>query len=470
MLSLETVDYQHIYRRKIKQSQEGFHWTTKYGFQYGLPTAAIVPSTPKPDLSPTYDVIIIGAGFAGLTAARDLSFRGKKTLLIEARDRIGGRCWTVPTGPDTQVEMGGTWVHWQQPHVFSELQQYGMDEFEETVAGGEDCEVVFFDVDGQGGRSVIPFPFNLEASVKQNAEYLDVDKLSIEDRVAQLDGLTQEEKAMLKAHLASFYGVPLEKTSFMEVLRVHALCNFDPGMMEPATMKYKLAEGTTAFALAILEEYKGDRIFGSPVSSIKQSDGEFPVSVTLKNGDRYSSEAVISTVPINVISSIVFDPPLSALRQEAFSSGVTPARTDKLLVYTPTKLNNGLNIACEGDMPYASSFTDGIHGNHTLLTLLAHPDISLDRSDENIRLVETLRPAGVTVDSAYGHLWSDDPYAGGVMPVRGPGFLEKYHEEIRKPHGRVYFCGSDFADGWRGFISGAFEDAYRVTREVLKAC
>lgn len=88
-------------------------------------------------------------------------------------------------------------------------------------------------------------------------------------------------------------------------------------------------------------------------------------------------------------------------------------------------------------MPYTSGFADGKHGNHTLLTLLAHPGNSLDRSEENIRLVETLRPTGIQVDSACGHLWSEDPYAGGVMPVRGPGFLQKYHDAVRRPHGQV---------------------------------
>ncbi|GAB1198053.1 hypothetical protein APSETT444_007360 [Aspergillus pseudonomiae] len=483
----------------MQRSQEGFAWTAKDGFQYGLTTTAMVPSTPKSDLSSSYDVIVIGAGFAGLTAARDLAFKGKKVLIIEARDRIGGRCWTAHTGKDSKVEIGGTWVHWQQPHVFSELQRYGLDDFEETMAFPENCEstakesrsqpaivsdpaegrvmmeqleglmLKFFDVDGQGGRSIIPFPFSTASSVKQNPDYLELDKLSVSDRVAQLEGCTQEQQSMLSTHAASFYGIAPEKASFTEVLHTHALCNFDPAMIETATMKYKLAKGTTAFALAILEDYKGDRIFNSPVTSITQGDGDFPVTVTLRNGEQYLSKTVISTVPINVISSIVFDPPLSALRTEALSIGVTPARTDKLLVCTSTELKNGFNVSCEGgDMPYASGFTDGSHGDHTLLTLLVHPDNSLDRSDENIRLVESLRPAGIQVETAYGHLWSDDPYAGGVMPVRGPGFLQKYNDEIRKPHGNVYFCGSDFADGWRGFISGAFEDAYRVTREILR--
>ncbi|RDW93689.1 flavin monoamine oxidase family protein [Aspergillus mulundensis] len=467
----------------MAKSQEGFAWSAEDGFQYGLSTAAVMPSTPKDDLSPSYDAIVIGAGFAGLTAARDLESRGKRVLLVEARDRIGGRCWTAQTNKTSEVEIGGAWVHWQQPHVFSELQRYGLDDFKETVAFPENCECAekpwrnepvvvhspvegaammeqmealmakFFDVDGEGGRSVIPFPFNMASSIRHNPAYLHIDQLSLSDRVDQIEGLDEEQRAMLRAHVASFNGTAPEICSFGEALHTHALCNYDPAMSETATMRYKIAAGTTGFALVILNDFKGHRILNSPVQAIAQAEGEdHPVTVTLKSGEQYRSKAVISTIP------------------EAFSQGSTPATTDKLLVYTSTEFKNGFNISCEGgDMPYASGFIDGMAGGESLLTLLVHPGQQFNTCVDNLRLIASLRPDGIQVNSVYAHLWSADPYAGGVMPVRKPGFLNKYHSEIRKPHGRVYFCGSDFADGWRGFISGAFEDAYRVTREIL-AC
>lgn len=98
---------------------------------------------------------------------------------------------------------------------------------------------------------------------------------------------------------------------------------------------------------------------------------------------------------------------------------------------------------------------------------LCQPDIDLDSDDGNLRLVESLHPRGLRLASARAHLWSTDPFAGGVMPIRQASFVGKYHEEVRRAHGRVFFCGSDFADGWRGFISGAFESSYGVTREIL---
>ncbi len=71
------------------------------------------------------DVVVIGAGFAGVTAARDLSLAGRSVVLLEARDRVGGRTYTGEAF-GRRVEFGGTYVHWTQPHVWRELQRHGI--------------------------------------------------------------------------------------------------------------------------------------------------------------------------------------------------------------------------------------------------------------------------------------------------------------------------------------------------------
>uniref|UniRef100_L2GIL9 Amine oxidase n=1 Tax=Colletotrichum fructicola (strain Nara gc5) TaxID=1213859 RepID=L2GIL9_COLFN len=446
---------------EMSRSRDGFVWTPQSGFSYGLRTPAVVSSTPHGELSDKYDVIVIGAGFAGLSAARDLAFAGKSVLLVEARDRIGGRTWTAHSERGESYEMGGTWIHWQQPHVFAEVQRYGLDDFIETNAVPEGCTIYskanatdpvisrssqeanktlakiemlmarLLDVDGKGGRTVIPFPFDTRSSMRNNTLYSQIDELSIKDRVAQMTDLSQEERIMIEAHASSFFGIPSNDAAFSAVLYTYALCSFDPKTTEDAIMRYKLSKGTTSLALAILNDFKGHRIFSSLVKSISQTDEPYGVSVTLESGKEFNSKAIITTIPMTILSRTEFNPPLSLLRQ-------------------------------------AAAFADGTRNGEPLLTFLTHPGHKLDSDEEKLRLIETLHPQGLTLTSARAHLWSEDPLAGGIMPVRKAGFLRKYYEEAHRPHGRVYFCGSDFADGWRGFISGAFESSYRVTREVLQ--
>ena len=81
-----------------------------------------------------HDVVIVGGGFAGVTAARECALRGRKTMVLEGRDRLGGRTWSADWA-GTRIELGGAWVHWHQPHTFSELTRAGL-----PVQYGRDAE------------------------------------------------------------------------------------------------------------------------------------------------------------------------------------------------------------------------------------------------------------------------------------------------------------------------------------------
>src|SRR5690625_7307518 len=73
-----------------------------------------------------YDVIIVGAGFAGVTAARNLSQKGYRTIVLEGRDRMGGRTW-YDHRLGENLEMGGTFIHWFQPNVWHETMRYNLE-------------------------------------------------------------------------------------------------------------------------------------------------------------------------------------------------------------------------------------------------------------------------------------------------------------------------------------------------------
>src|SRR6202035_2486164 len=74
----------------------------------------------------THDVIVVGAGMAGLTAARALAEAGLKVLVVEAQDRIGGRIWTRHVG-DEAIELGAEFVHGRPPELWALIEEAGLE-------------------------------------------------------------------------------------------------------------------------------------------------------------------------------------------------------------------------------------------------------------------------------------------------------------------------------------------------------
>lgn len=106
---------------------------------------------PSADRTPTEttDVVIIGAGLAGLTAARDILASGLSCIILEARDRVGGKTWSLPL-PDGKgtVDLGAAWINdVNQTRVFALAKQYNAEFIEQNTIG--DCAIQ----DTEGGIS-----------------------------------------------------------------------------------------------------------------------------------------------------------------------------------------------------------------------------------------------------------------------------------------------------------------------------
>jgi len=135
-------------------------------------------------------VIIVGAGLAGLIVSRELIRCGRSVLIIEAKDRMGDRTFTAEAD-NQQYEIGGTWIHWSQPHTSTEMTRYGFSLIESEGAVLDHISVLldngcrlktvpvtdfypelfeimtkFSDIDGVQGRIIFPLPHALLAALK----------------------------------------------------------------------------------------------------------------------------------------------------------------------------------------------------------------------------------------------------------------------------------------------------------------
>lgn len=301
-------------------SQEGYLWTPQ-GAHVGLPTASVVSSSAS--TRDSYDAIIIGSGFAGLIAARDLCQHARaNVLLIEARDRIGGRTWTADVDGE-QLEMGGTWVHWNQPHLYSELHRYNLHRNLKTSSGtagaqvqyykaagspiqnlsvkeaAEMCERVaseFFQIDGLDSRTLMPYPHD---PFREPAPWRKFDHLSIRDRLDQLEDIPQIEKDIFETMTSSFGSAPAEETAFCEALRWYALGGHNMSQVFELAGVYKLDNGgMTSLAKSILADFSGDVLMSSPITEVSQ-DANGAI-VKTKQGRKFQAKVVITTIPLYV--------------------------------------------------------------------------------------------------------------------------------------------------------------------------
>jgi monoamine oxidase len=465
----------------------------------GLETPAVTPTTFVAGAGTKYDVIVVGAGFAGLCCARDLSRSGKKVLLLEARDRIGGRTYTSPRH-GMSIEMGGTWVHWSQPHVFHELHQYGLQgDLKRTIGtatpatnGPSHIYVLhkgklmmleygeyerrfdaalrkFVNVDGEGGRLALEYPHDYTRNRKETAE---LERRSCADRMEELKGeLDELDVELISAFLGTIGCCALEKLSLFDALRWWALPGYDTGALFEATCTWKLKSGTTKLAQCILGEFRGDTLFSSPVANIDQtSDG---VAVTTTNGHKISASQVVCTVPLNVLHSISFNPPLSKEKVAASKEGQVN-RGVKVHLYTPTVTptfstnsappNSVLFGFSESNVPNGGSFSVFFCQEEQLDT--SSPQ-SLVKSFKSEVEGGKLLPGKVEVGEIMCHDWVRDQFARGLWCAYAPGFWGKYFDALQKREGRVWFASADWADGNRGFIDGAIEQGCRIARALV---
>ncbi len=496
----------------MSRSREGYLWTPSEATE-GLETDSVQSSSPN--IKDHYDVIVIGAGFAGLIAARDLSRKyNLNVLLIEARDRIGGRTWTAKAlGED--LEMGGTWVHWAQPHLYAELHRYGLHRNLKASAGTSapaiqsftpalgvveevsipDCGSTLervaarvFSIDGLDSRALMPYPHD---PLREPALWKKYDHLTIKDRLNALHDIPQRDKDLFESNTNTFGSAPGKDIGFVEGLRWYALGGHTfAGVMEMAGI-YKIGNGgMTAFARAILEEYTGDRLFNTVVSAIRNTSRG--IEVTSAHGQTFRAKALISTVPLwvsiilfiisalmglsrNCLGDIKFDPPLSPLRQEAAANGhinkgakihFKLGQTLPGWFWTGDGYGNSSFLFAfsdhNGTKPSGPSGTWCIgFGYNGKLTDKKDSRHILEQFKKNIK-------SDADIEGYATHDWMNDPYAKGVWACWGPNSASKYLQELQHHHGRIVFASADWADGWRGFVDGAIEQGQTAVRETLK--
>ncbi|CAG8000440.1 unnamed protein product [Penicillium olsonii] len=482
------------------KTQDGFTWTRATGVRLGNLQCRGVMQPPEKRDAPAghiYDAIVIGAGYTGLMAAREMTDRRLSVLMLEARDRVGGRTYTVESD-GILYEMGGTWVTHHMAYLFTEMIRYEMDrdllithhrEYENdyytlNVPGANPRKItheeggqiasrawnIFVNVDGANCRRICPLPHAALDNVLVDRKTVEsYDKMSCQDRFEEIKHLlTNEESGVLVALLLHISGGSMENTSLWDMIRSHALMSYSTDNFGPIWTTYKLREGQSELARRMFQDSVNHGLhyaFKTPIQSIHNHEGFSEVKAT--SGLSFRARRVVCTIPLNVLRTIQFNPPLSAERQEALNIGH---------VNFMTKIHAevaGTGLASWNGMRYPNNlmfgYGDGIttNGNAHIVGFGKNEGTNFipERDpEEAVNAFQKLHP--MEVKKMIFHNWATDPYSRGGPAWWSPEYMSKYQDVLQSRHGNVLFASADWAHGWRAAIDGALEQGALAAREI----
>jgi monoamine oxidase len=432
------------------------------------------PSTASGD----YDVIIIGGGFCGVTTARECRHAGYRVLLLEARNRLGGRTFTANFN-GRPVDMGGTWVHWSQPHVWSEIRRSGLMLRETSGAVADKLvvhtsknDIVTLSNEKVGAeverttaaymgnsREILPLPHDPFGS----DEYMKVDGISSRERLASLKGIGSLYRDILDGNFAGSGHNYTDKFAWIEMVRWYALSGHNFTDMNDMSARFHFKDGTVALLNALLAEGKPEVRLGAPVRKVIQ--GETLITVVTNSGEEMRAKAVVSTIPLNVLKDIDWQPALLETKLQASRE-------------THSGFGTKLHALIEGDhgdfvgvapSHFALNWlgTEGIEDGHTHVIGFGPDPALLDVNDtQAVEKAARLFIPDAKVIRTFGYQWTLDPYSKGTWCTLRPGMWSKYLRDLQQPRGRLIFASADWANGFRGFIDGAIEQGLEAGRRV----
>ena len=417
------------------------------------------------------DVIVIGGGFAGVTAAREAALRGRSVLLLEARDRLGGRTWTADWH-GAPLEYGGAWVHWHQPHTWSELTRAGL-----AASVSDHAQLAGWYVGGErrsgsleqrdsiarsgwdrfvdGVREALPAPHDPTRAIGALARF---DRQTIAERLHELE-LSDEERAVLTAELESLAHAPLDQAGAVSVLRWHALSGYSLELTQFTGGRVTIVGGTRALLDAIASAAPIERRLGAPVAAITQRGGR--VEVETRAGDTFTARAAVVAVPLNALGAIEFTPVLAEDKQRAIALGQA---SRGIKIFIRARGEPLLQNSIRPGHPFGYLDTDWVNGDGS--QQLIGFGIDAERCDTGDlpavqRELEAILP-GYEVLDATAHDWLADELSRGTWAIHRRGWYEHHHAAMQRIDGRVVLAGSDIANGWAGFIDGAIESGLRA--------
>lgn len=445
------------------------------------------------------DVCVVGAGYAGLTAARRLTQGGRSVIVVEARDRVGGRVWTRRSTNGAALDMGGTFVGAEQDRIYALAKEMGVSTYP-THAKGDSILA--------GGGKLRRYPSNKTPRINPLA------LLSAGQAIARLDHMakqvpvdapwdapkaaawdartarswvsanvpTRTARDLLDATLRALFCSDLSEVSLLDVLFL--IRSGGAGLerfmsIEGGYQQDQIDGGAQSIAVRMAADLGDSLVLDNPVHSITQRNDVVEVgcrSVTVVARD------VVVSVPPALASRLHFDPPLPA--DHALLLHQLPAGTEvkAVAVYDDAFWRedglSGASVSMD-DQFEVTLDTSPPTGQPGVMALYsagpkARRVATLSPEDRRALVVSILRSrfgpkASSPVEVAEENWAAQEWTRGCSMAHFGPGVLTQFGRLLREPVGRIHWAGTETAGKSHGAIDGAVRSGERVASQLLHA-
>ena len=443
------------------------------------------------------DVVIVGAGLAGLTAARRIAGADRSVVVVEARDRVGGRTLNQEIGQGHVVEMGGQWIGPTQDRVYALASELGIRTFPSFDEGDE---LAF--IEGKRYRYSGEMPRMNPLALADFAQaVLRLDRLSravpLEapweaPRAAEWDSLTFETwlrrtaktsraRSMLRTYFGGILAAEPASYSLLHALfYVRSATDFETmASISGGAQQDRIEGGSQLLAIRLAEQLGAMVELQAPVRRIARDRSSVVVTT-----DRLTVRAqrAIVAIPPALASRLVYEPPLPGYRDQLTQRVPQGSIIKAEVVYTePFWREQTLKgFAFATDSPVIASFDNSppggspgvlaafAKGDHARRLSRLHP---AERRREVVGSLVRFFGERAGSPEAYHELdWSAEEWTrgcyGGHFP---PGVWTQYGPALRQPVGRIHWAGTETSAVWNGYMDGAVRSGERAASEVLAA-
>lgn len=432
------------------------------------------------------DVAVVGAGLAGLSAARAVTAAGFECVVLEARERVGGRTWSEIQPDGTTIDLGGQWIGPTQHRMMELVQELGIEVFPtydtgetQRSLGGKDAAFgkiadMFSDLDAMA--AMLPQEAPWEAS--KAAEW---DSMTFH---SWLLGRFGDPDAMALARLvtSALFTAEPEEISLLHALVYTRSAGSIALLTEVVggAQELRFAKGAQEVSRRLAEIVGKDKVkLGSPVDRISRSDAGVILEA---KGQRIEARRAIIAVPIAIADKIHHVPPLPAHRVQ-LNQRAAPGATIKIhCIYERPfwreKGYNGRLMFDEG--PVTVSFDNSPRdGGSGVLVGFVEADFArafaqLGAAARRAAVIDCFtRFFGPEAADPIGYVeanWSDEEWTRGCYGANfPPGAWTRYGWALREPVDLLHWAGAETSPIWMNYMEGAVRSGERAAAEVVAA-